>query len=153
MFIPMQTRLLDTLRRDLGAVFGPLLGRRLPSALPRDGEAWRVHRVAATPRLRPLDAAVLPNEPQPLSVTLGGRVLHAEVQRGQTLLRAGLAAGIGLPHSCTLGGCGACRVRLTEGEVRMKAPNCLSNIEREAGYVLACMSHPLGPVSIAVDAR
>lgn len=147
-------RLLDTLRRDLSAVFGPLFGRRLPPARPRDGAGWTLHRVEApTPRLLPSDAAALPDSPQPLRVQLAGRVFAAEVLPGQTLLRAGLAAGLEMPHSCTLGGCGACRVRMTAGEVRMKAPNCLSEAERRAGYVLACVSHPLGPVTLAVEAR
>lgn len=145
----MQPRLLATLRRDLLAVFGPLVGRRLPPASARDGEAWAKQRLGrVTPRLRPADAAILPDLPQPLTVCLPEGERQTQVVPGQTLLVAGLAAGIPLPHSCTLGGCGACRVRLDEGEVRMRTPHCLSVAERQAGYVLACVSHPLGPVRI-----
>jgi ferredoxin-NADP reductase len=60
---------------------------------------------------------------------------------GQTLLQAGLEAGIDLPSSCTMGGCGACKVRKLEGSVVMSEPNCLSEAEREAGYVLACCAY------------
>jgi ferredoxin-NADP reductase len=60
---------------------------------------------------------------------------------GQTLLQAGLDAGIDLPSSCTMGGCGACKVRKLEGSVVMSEPNCLSEGEREAGWVLACCAY------------
>lgn len=60
---------------------------------------------------------------------------------GQTLLQAGLEAGIELPSSCTMGGCGACKVRRLEGRVVMSEPNCLTPGEREAGYVLACCTY------------
>jgi ferredoxin-NADP reductase len=60
---------------------------------------------------------------------------------GQTILQAGLEAGIDLPSSCTMGGCGACKVRITSGKVVMSEPNCLGDHEREAGYLLACCSY------------
>jgi ferredoxin len=60
---------------------------------------------------------------------------------GQTILQAGLEAGIDLPFSCTMGGCGACKVKKQSGTVVMSEPNCLSESEREAGYVLACCSY------------
>ena len=66
---------------------------------------------------------------------------RATVRAGQTLLQAGLAAGVDLPSSCTMGGCGACKVRKLDGRVVMSEPNCLTDGEREAGYVLACCSY------------
>ena len=67
---------------------------------------------------------------------------------GQTLLQAGLEAGVELPSSCTMGGCGACKVRRLEGSVVMSEPNCLSEGEREAGYVLACCTYADTDVTI-----
>jgi ring-1,2-phenylacetyl-CoA epoxidase subunit PaaE len=61
---------------------------------------------------------------------------------GQTLLEAGLAAGIPMDYSCTMGGCGACKVKLTAGRVVMEEPNCLSPGERAANEVLACIGRP-----------
>jgi len=60
---------------------------------------------------------------------------------GQTILQAGLEAGVDLPSSCTMGGCGACKVQKREGTVVMSEPNCLSDTEREAGYLLACCAY------------
>lgn len=64
----------------------------------------------------------------------------------QTLLEAGRAAGVAMAFSCTLGGCGACRVQMLEGEVEMEEPNCLSERERESGGCLACVGRPRSAV-------
>ncbi len=70
------------------------------------------------------------------------------VSPGQTILDAGLAAGIPMRFSCAMGGCGACRVKLTAGHVAMEEPNCLSEREREDGHILACVSRPTSAINI-----
>jgi ferredoxin len=70
---------------------------------------------------------------------------------GATLLEAGLAAGAPMPFSCGVGGCGSCRVKLTSGDVELEEPNCLSEAERAAGYVLACVGRPCGPCTIGIE--
>jgi len=84
-------------------------------------------------------------------ISRAGHEQGIQVEPGQTILEAGLAAGIDMPFSCAMGGCGACRVRLTDGDVEMEEPNCLSRSEREQGYVLACVGRPLGAVSVEVE--
>jgi ring-1,2-phenylacetyl-CoA epoxidase subunit PaaE len=84
-------------------------------------------------------------------VSKGGFEHGIQVEPGQTILEAGLAAGIEMPFSCAMGGCGACRVRLTDGEVQMEEPNCLSRAEREQGYVLTCVGRPRAQSSILVE--
>ncbi len=73
------------------------------------------------------------------------------VPAGATLLEAATAAGQDMPFSCAVGGCGACRVRVLEGEVVMDEPNCLSEEERAAGYALTCCGAPVGPCAIEVE--
>jgi ferredoxin-NADP reductase len=68
---------------------------------------------------------------------------------GQTILQAGLEAGVDLPFSCTMGGCGACKVRRLEGTVVLSEPNCLSDNERDAGYLLACCAY--ADTNVAID--
>ena len=51
--------------------------------------------------------------------------------------------------SCTLGGCGACRVR-AQGPVAMAEPSCLADHERAAGDVLACVATARGHVTVEV---
>ncbi|HEX3343146.1 MAG TPA: ferredoxin--NADP reductase [Polyangiaceae bacterium] len=72
------------------------------------------------------------------------------VPPGRTLLEAAFDARVDLPFSCTVGGCGACRVRLVDGDVAMDEPNCLTPEERAAGYVLACMSRPGSACTVEV---
>jgi ferredoxin-NADP reductase len=72
---------------------------------------------------------------------------------GQTLLEAGLAGGLPMPFSCTVGGCAACKVVLEAGEVASDEPNCLTPEERAAGYVLACVSRALSPCTIRIDSE
>jgi len=72
------------------------------------------------------------------------------VAPGQTLLEASLDAGVQVPFSCTLGGCGACRVKVASGDVVMQTPNCLTQSERDEGYVLTCVGYPAGPVRLRV---
>jgi ferredoxin-NADP reductase len=82
----------------------------------------------------------IPDHAAEVTFAASGRKVTARA--GQTLLQAGLEAGIDLPFSCTMGGCGACKVKKQSGAVVMSEPNCLSEIEREAGYVLACCTYP-----------
>lgn len=81
----------------------------------------------------------------------GGHEHGIIVEPGQSILEAALGAAIEMPYSCAMGGCGACRVHLSEGEVQMEEPNCLSRAERERGYVLTCIGRPLGSVRVEVD--
>jgi ferredoxin len=84
-------------------------------------------------------------------ISRGGHDHGIQVEPGQTILEAALAAGIDMPFSCAMGGCGACRVRRAEGEVQMEEPNCLSRAEQEQGYVLTCVGRPLTQSKIAVE--
>lgn len=88
---------------------------------------------------------------QSVAIESGGQTWTARVQPGQTLLEAGLANGAPMLFSCTLGGCGRCRVKVTEGEVDMPEPNCLLPHEREQGYALACIARPCSAVRFTID--
>lgn len=79
----------------------------------------------------------------------GGASRDVVARPGATLLEAGLEAGLALPYSCTLGGCGACKVRAA-GPVLSAEPSCLDDAERAAGHVLACVSTPCGHVTVEV---
>ncbi len=106
-----------------------------PSSVRRESFASATHAAAAHPR-----------EPQPIAFA------HSEVevvqQPGQSILDAGLAAGLPLEFSCTVGGCGACKLRVLDGPVIQDEPNCLTAEERAAGYVLACSAFASAPVRI-----
>lgn len=84
-------------------------------------------------------------------ISKGGSDHGVQVSPGQTVLEAALAAGLQMPFSCAMGGCGACRVKQRDGDIQMEEPNCLSRAERENGYVLTCVGHPMGPARIEVE--
>jgi ferredoxin len=73
-----------------------------------------------------------------------------ELEEGQTILEAGLANGVDLLFSCTLGGCGACMLQVVEGEVEYDDPEaiCLTEEETEDGCCLACVGRPRGRVVV-----
>ncbi len=69
-----------------------------------------------------------------------------------SLLRAALRAGIGFPHECSVGGCGACRFDLIDGDVEDLWPQApgLSERDRKRGKRLACQSRLLGDAKVRV---
>lgn len=72
-----------------------------------------------------------------------------------TLLRAGLRAGIGLPYECNAGSCGTCKVELVEGEIHSLRPDApgLGERDRAKNRVLACQAQPRGDCRIKVRLR
>jgi ring-1,2-phenylacetyl-CoA epoxidase subunit PaaE len=77
-----------------------------------------------------------------LTATLDGRSGDWPVRDGESLLETVLRARADAPYACKGGVCGTCRAFLVSGEVRMDRNFALEPEETEAGYVLACQSHP-----------
>ncbi|MET8765056.1 2Fe-2S iron-sulfur cluster-binding protein [Lentzea sp. NPDC004782] len=75
------------------------------------------------------------------------------VEPGQTLLDAGLAAGLPMPYSCTVGSCGECVVKLLGGEVSQQEPNCLTAQQKASGGILTCTGSPLADVTVDITGR
>lgn len=95
--------------------------------------------------------AVAATVPQEMTVEEDGRpVGTVVVEPGQTLLDVGLAAGLPMPYSCTVGNCGDCMVRLRGGEVTQNEPNCLTPQQKADGYVLTCVGCPLSKVTLDI---
>jgi ring-1,2-phenylacetyl-CoA epoxidase subunit PaaE len=76
-------------------------------------------------------------------VTFDGSAYDLPMLEGETIIDAGLRAGLELPFSCRGGMCCTCRAKLVSGEVRMDLNYSLEPWEMQAGYVLTCQSHPL----------
>jgi ferredoxin len=85
---------------------------------------------------------------QPVTIRRAGVALDVIVPAGATILDAGLAAGVPMKLSCAMGGCGACAVTLTAGDVVMDEPNCLGAAERAQGKILACVARPVSPCTV-----
>ncbi|MBC2865927.1 2Fe-2S iron-sulfur cluster binding domain-containing protein [Streptomyces mexicanus] len=78
-----------------------------------------------------------------VTVRLDGRGGTWPVRDGETLLETVLRNRPDAPYACKGGVCGTCRAFLVSGEVRMDRNFALEPEETEAGYVLACQSHPV----------
>ncbi|MFE4856146.1 2Fe-2S iron-sulfur cluster-binding protein [Streptomyces sp. NPDC056670] len=105
-----------------------------------------------------VDAAPAPATPAAapshatLTATLDGRSGNWPVREGESLLETVLRARADAPYACKGGVCGTCRAFLVKGEVRMERNFALEPEETEAGYVLACQSHPAtGEVELDFD--
>ena len=78
-----------------------------------------------------------------VTARLDGRGGTWPVRDGESLLETVLRNRPDAPYACKGGVCGTCRAFLVTGEVRMDRNFALEREETEAGYVLACQSHPV----------
>ncbi|MGW6703776.1 2Fe-2S iron-sulfur cluster-binding protein [Streptomyces sp. NPDC054956] len=78
-----------------------------------------------------------------VTARLDGRSGTWPVRDGESLLDAVLRARADAPYACKGGVCGTCRAFVVSGEVRMDRNFALEEQETEAGFVLACQSHPV----------
>ncbi|HEX2216886.1 MAG TPA: 1,2-phenylacetyl-CoA epoxidase subunit PaaE [Xanthobacteraceae bacterium] len=104
-------------------------------------EPRRVRRARPTDDVQPIATA---------AITLQGVRYECSVLQGETVVDAGLRAGIEMPYSCRGGMCCTCRAMLLEGEVKMDLNYSLERWEMEAGYVLTCQSRPT-TASVVLD--
>jgi stachydrine N-demethylase, reductase component len=65
-----------------------------------------------------------------------------------TILAISRQAGLNIPSGCSFGVCGTCKTKKLSGEVHMVHNGGISDADIEAGYILACCSHPMGRVEI-----
>nr|WSZ15936.1 2Fe-2S iron-sulfur cluster-binding protein [Streptomyces canus] len=96
-----------------------------------------------------VDAGAAPAQTVPapahsmVTARLDGRGGSWPVQDGESLLETVLRNRSDAPYACKGGVCGTCRAFLVSGEVRMDRNFALEPEETQAGYVLACQSHPV----------
>ncbi|WP_322790551.1 FAD-binding oxidoreductase [Mycolicibacterium helvum] len=72
------------------------------------------------------------------------------VGRNQSILDAALRADVWLPHSCTQGTCGTCKIRVIRGDLcHNGSPDyTLTCAERSSGLALSCMATPLSDLTV-----
>lgn len=94
--------------------------------------------------LRPLKPVARQPETGQVTLILDGRQYQFPIERGrETILEAGLRAGLDLRFSCKSGVCATCRAKLVSGEVDMDGNFALEDYEIARGYVLTCQSYPV----------
>jgi ring-1,2-phenylacetyl-CoA epoxidase subunit PaaE len=78
-----------------------------------------------------------------VTIVLDGRRSTFPLARdGERILDAALHVRSDAPYACKGGVCGTCRAKLINGTVEMEQCFALEQNELDAGFVLACQSHP-----------
>jgi ring-1,2-phenylacetyl-CoA epoxidase subunit PaaE len=83
------------------------------------------------------------NKTRQVTIRYDGQEYKIMVPPNRTILETALDQGIDLPYSCQSGLCTACRGKAVSGMVKLDEEEGLSQTEREQGYVLTCVGHPL----------
>ncbi|QOI98692.1 MAG: ferredoxin--NADP reductase [Flammeovirgaceae bacterium] len=78
-----------------------------------------------------------------VTIRYDGQEYKIMVEPNRAILETALDQGIDLPYSCQSGLCTACRGKAVSGKVKLDEEEGLSQAERDAGYVLTCVGHPL----------
>jgi phenol/toluene 2-monooxygenase (NADH) P5/A5 len=93
------------------------------------------------------------SDPMPYVVTLDPFDRQFECGEDETLLEAGLRQGVNLRFGCKHGGCGACKIRVADGEIDpMDASSfALMDFAREEGFTLLCSTKALSDVVLDVS--
>lgn len=71
----------------------------------------------------------------------------------QGMLRLGRK---GIPVGCVNGGCGVCKVRILDGEIKALGPISRAHVtaqEEALGYTLACRVAPTSPIRLEVAGK
>ena len=88
-----------------------------------------------------------------LQLTMHPGAVPVTARAGETLLEAGLRAGLALPYDCRAGGCGVCVCTVFNGRIDPGPyqPAALSEAMRARGQALMCCAVALEDVELEVD--
>ena len=119
---------------------------------------WVFRRDRFTPRSsprsmpRPIASPSHQHRTEPSDLFIADTGDAVNVEPGETLLAALERNGYHPDFSCRAGICGSCKLRVLEGDVDQQG-EILSPAEKANGYVLSCIAHPMGQVTLASGGR
>ncbi len=93
---------------------------------------------------------VTPGEGVEAEITFADSGVVAACGETDTVLAVAKRSGLNIPSGCTFGLCGTCKVKKLSGDVHMVHNGGIPDDDIAEGYILACCSHPMGKVSLAV---
>jgi ferredoxin-NADP reductase len=125
-FMDSARQILSTLGINEGQILQESFGESKRSTEPRPGEARTVETVVFVHSAKVCQASA-----------------------GSTLLELAEKNGVQIPYGCRQGLCGTCSTRVLSGTVQMDVEAGLTAEQKNAGYVLPCVSRAKGMVVLA----
>jgi ring-1,2-phenylacetyl-CoA epoxidase subunit PaaE len=92
---------------------------------------------------KPREGALARHETEVTVIMDGSHTTFTMDKDKESILDAGLRAGIDMRYSCKGGVCSTCRCKLTDGKVDMDVNYALEDYEIARGFVLSCQSFPV----------
>ncbi|GEM_PF-479045 len=77
-----------------------------------------------------------------VSITFGNQDRRVEGKTNQTFLEIAQSQSVDIPYECMAGVCGACKMKVIEGDFTMPEADALSGNEREEKIILSCQARP-----------
>lgn len=127
------------------------------AAVGRDLSAWLEQELRNMPTLEPQAEQLLAHDTFLRIVAAHVHLLPSGhdffVQGTDTILEAGLSAGLALDYGCSNGNCGKCKARLLSGEIKQVRPSdyVFSESEKALDFFLMCCHTAVS--DITVEAR
>ena len=95
-----------------------------------------------------------PKHPMTYRIILKPSDQSFAAQTDESVLHAGLRAGIAIPYGCRNGLCGMCKAKLLSGHIEYsREPDGLTRKEVEAGYILCCQAQPREDLTLDIETR
>jgi glycine betaine catabolism B len=103
-----------------------------------------------SPPLQKLGGSVSERASSQLAVVFSKSGKEVACDGEESILELAEQEGVKIRSSCRAGSCGSCKKLKTGGEVRMENfdPEALEPEEQAAGYILTCISYPMGRVVV-----
>ncbi|MBU2667950.1 2Fe-2S iron-sulfur cluster binding domain-containing protein [Actinoplanes bogorensis] len=134
------------------AMMRDVLGALAELGVPRDivhTEAFVSARSRETRRERAHAVALAAAEAGVSGYTIRTAAASFPCRPGQTLLDAAVDAGVPIPHDCSEGVCGTCRVRILAGAYRTDDRGMFAPAELDQGWRLACQTLPTEDLTLS----
>jgi ferredoxin-NADP reductase len=83
-----------------------------------------------------------------IRVELLRSAIRFHMSSSETLLESAEKNGVLIPSGCRQGNCGTCATKLLSGNVQMDNEQALTDDMRREGFILPCVSRPLGDIAV-----
>ena len=103
----------------------------------------------ATPVVTPTPSAPTVSSSSQTTIVFAKSSKEVSCDGEESILSVAEQEGVKIRSSCRSGVCGSCKKRKIQGEIRLEGePEALEESDHQEGYILTCISFPVGRVEI-----